>query len=237
VGHHLAPSQRLFLRNLDNSKEAACRVVGQVDSKAGGRVYGIAFLDPNPTFWGIQFRPLQESERAAGQIWLKCGGCQRSDVVYLDEVEVLVFKANSCLSRHCQGCGKMTIWKRAEQEMPWNQLTASVPSLPLRTREERKAMRVKARLAACIRHRDFGEEVTWTVDVSRTGLRFRSARHYPQGLLIQLALFYCPTGTNIFCPARIVRASQSAGESNHEYGVAYLAVHKGRPGSQTTKTQ
>jgi len=233
ASHLLAPSQRLVVRNLDNGKEAACRVVGQLAFKAAGRVYAVAFLDPNPNFWDIHFAPPQDSGRADGRVLLRCVVCQHSDAAYVDELEALVLKADSRLSRHCQGCGKLTLCRRAEQEVSGQQSTAPAPVLPSRSREGRKATRVKTRLAACIRHREFGEEVAWTVDVSRAGLRFKSAKLYPEGLLIQLALFCSRTGGNIFCPAQIVRAVKSPEESNNEYGVAYLPVYEGQPGSQT----
>jgi len=224
VSRHLAPSQRVVVRNLHNGSETACRVVGPVASNTAGRVYGIAFLVPNPIFWDIRFPP--DSVRADGWVLLKCEGCHRSHLAHLDELEALVLKANSRLSRDCKACGKLTIWRRTEQERSRRPSTGSILSPPSPKRDERKAMRVKARLAACLRHSDLGEEVTWTVDVSRAGLRLQSAKHYPPGLLIDLALFYSPTGANIFSPAQIVRAIGAAGESHNEYGVAYLPVGK-----------
>jgi hypothetical protein len=50
--------QRLILRNWGSSEEQECRVVHTQERPMGKNEVGLAFLDPTPKFWNIDFPPL-----------------------------------------------------------------------------------------------------------------------------------------------------------------------------------
>ncbi|MGB6429984.1 MAG: hypothetical protein WBF06_05330, partial [Candidatus Acidiferrales bacterium] len=62
--HTLYPEQEMILCRLDMHKEAEVRIVGKIGFQSRSYTYGVAFLDPNITFWDVEFPPLTELEKA-----------------------------------------------------------------------------------------------------------------------------------------------------------------------------
>jgi hypothetical protein len=56
-------SQRLIVTNLQTNEELACRVVRLAKAGDGGRLAGLAFLQPGPRFW--RSGPLTDSPSTA----------------------------------------------------------------------------------------------------------------------------------------------------------------------------
>ena len=77
--YKLAPDQEVIIRRPDLNREVEARVVGVTASRAGGYTYGLAFLDLRIDFWGLQFPPLTESEKAASRSLLECSRCKRRE--------------------------------------------------------------------------------------------------------------------------------------------------------------
>ncbi len=93
---------------------------------------------------------------------------------------------------------------------------------PTRTENQRKYARIRTGMAACIRHPDLGEEIVTTEDISRGGCRFRSAKHYSVGSLVDVAVPYARDGVNIFVVARIAHGHGLPDRSSQSYGLAYV---------------
>jgi hypothetical protein len=73
--HKLSPEQELLLRWPENNKETDIRIVGSLGTAQGVHTYGVAFLDPNLNFWGIEFPPVSPIESEMGLLSLACSSC------------------------------------------------------------------------------------------------------------------------------------------------------------------
>jgi hypothetical protein len=229
---NLAPGQQVTIRCYGTGIEAAARVVGQIESQPGGFLYGVQFLDPEVNPWNIKFPARDSLSPAVGRLLLQCAGCQTLELVYLDELEVEVFGANQCLSRACSVCQKDTLWKSTPHEMapaqavgesPLEPSELSVSALIPRTRNDRKHVRAKIKLKACIRHPETGEDIVECADVSRGGLCFLSQKQYAKDALIEASVPYLPGQANIFVRARIANSRSVPGETGgFKYGVEYI---------------
>ena len=237
LNRSLAVDQEVALRALPTNREAMVRVVGQVRVEAEGRIYGMAFLDPNTNLWDIYFPPRDEFDKAAGRALLECGGCHIRHVTLMNELEVQVFEANRSLSRFCERCSQQTLWVETFHEAtPERAVEAPKPPEPgkepppppprKRTKDERRHSRLRTRLKACVRHPGLGEEILYTENVSRGGICFKSRRVYFEGMRVELSIPYAEGGANIFVPARIVRTQNVPGEGVSSYGVEYLKGRK-----------
>src|SRR5260370_2242466 len=105
----------MILRRLDNDKEAEVRVVGQLGCHGESHTYGVAFLDPEMDFWGVQFPSLTEFEEEGSRVLLQCGGCSAREMVQQSDLESDVYLVNDGIVRFCKRCGSSTIWKRAAE--------------------------------------------------------------------------------------------------------------------------
>jgi hypothetical protein len=229
--HMLVPEQEISIRYLATTKEADVRVVGQIGGGSEGQYYGVEFLDPNINLWDIEFPPLSESEKAVARVLIECVRCHTRVLSYLNEFEAEVFEANQILSRSCARCTDMSLWKLATVEAPSAQVTLPLPDPGKRTQNERKEVRVGLHMKACIRTAHSGEEIVVTENVSRGGFSFKSRQRYGEGNVVEVSVPYSPGGANIFSPARIEYPEEEQAEGPTSYGVAYIPVHKGWPGS------
>jgi hypothetical protein len=114
--YRLTPEQEITIRRLDINKQAA-RVVGLVGSKAGIHTYGLALLDPNLDFWGIEFPPATEVAKEASRGLFECSGCKGREAVDLNDVEMDVYTINEGIARYCKRCGSSTVWTRASGDL------------------------------------------------------------------------------------------------------------------------
>jgi hypothetical protein len=224
----LAAEQVVRIQCRRTRKEADARIVGQIGEDSEGYYYGIELLDPDVNIWGIEFSPPAESDTAVGRFLLECLRCHRQEVAYLDVFAMEVLLAEERLSRRCQRCNDTTLWGRAASRAVEEALPGTRPAAdqqvqpPRRTRSDRKHVRVNMKIDVCIRHPQLGKEITVTENVSRGGFRFKSARQYREGSVIEFALPYLPAGGNIFAPARVVYAERFPTEGVTAYGVAYI---------------
>jgi hypothetical protein len=111
--YRFTPDEVLTLRLPDSNKEAEVRLVGQIGGEPGRYVYGVAFVDPDPHFWAMDFPPPEEFERARS-IALECSRCQVRQTVEHLEIEEDVYSVNGYVLRFCAECGTSTEWKKAE---------------------------------------------------------------------------------------------------------------------------
>jgi hypothetical protein len=237
--HKMACDQELAIRCLPTGKESEARIVGTLGEGPEGYCYGVEFLDPQVNLWDIEFPSLTLSEQATGRTLLECLGCRKREVVYLDAIEVEILETGQGLSRLCKRCSDMCFWKlvpessAGEQMAPPTQPPVS-PDIahlePTRSQNERKEVRIRAKMTACIRHRDLGEEIVTTENISRGGFTFRSRRCYGMGSLVDVALPYTHGCANIFAAGRIAHRDEQPGQGLIQYWLAYIPDHKGWPG-------
>jgi hypothetical protein len=231
INRELSSNQHVNIRCYGMDTEAEARVVGRIEKRPEGYLYGVQFLDPAVNPWNIKFPAGGPGVEAVGRLLLECGQCQRRELVYLDEMELEVFGANQCLSRLCSACQNITTWKATPQEISEE---ASGPTSPVkidtatglvpRTRNDRKYVRVRMKMKACIRHPELGEEVVECEDVSKGGICFLSQKQYARDAQIEAAVPYLAGQANIFTRARIANTRPlTDGRGLTKYGVSYVS--------------
>jgi PilZ domain-containing protein len=128
--HKLCPEQELVLRWPERNKEAEIRLVGQVGSKDGSYIYGVAFLDSSLNFWGVEFPPLTAAEIEFGLLPLVCNGCKTIEKINDTGIEADVCATNQGIIRFCQRCGCSTLWKPALRVVSQESLSPAAPQAP-----------------------------------------------------------------------------------------------------------
>lgn len=129
-----APDEVLTLRLLDSSREAEVRLVGQLGDHPHGRVYGVAFCDPDLDFWQIEFPPAPDYLPALAAVDVECCFCGEQASGRQTEIESDVFLATRLILRFCKTCGQTTSWRLATKKIvPQQQpaITSSKPQDPL----------------------------------------------------------------------------------------------------------
>jgi hypothetical protein len=116
--HKLSPEQELLLRCPERNIEAEIRVVGQIGSHNGLHTYGVAFVDPNLDFWGIEFPPVSAVEREMGFLSLACTSCKTAERIDDNSMEADICATNNGVMRFCKRCGSTTFWKPAVAMLP-----------------------------------------------------------------------------------------------------------------------
>jgi len=225
----LGPGQVITLRHLVRKSEVRARTVGQLGIQAEARVYGIAFLEPRETFWGIHFPPYSEGDDCLTRVVIECGVCTRREIVPLNEMELEVFEANDRISRSCESCHQWTFWTLANGER-----TATSPSPsdgilppaggetpPVAYARRRRYPRLRVNLKGGIVLDGEPETVVAVLDMSRGGLRFRTHQAYSVEQWVQVAAPYTLAAGNIFQPGRIVWRREHE-VPMFEYGLKYV---------------
>ena len=111
--YKLSAEQELVIRNEESNKEIEARVVGQIGSDRNTYIYGIAFLDPQMNFWGLDFPDLSETEKQATHTLLECSSCHAREMADHSDLASDVMAVNQSIMRYCQKCGLSTLWKQA----------------------------------------------------------------------------------------------------------------------------
>jgi hypothetical protein len=112
--YRFAPDEVLTLRMPASTKEAVVRLVGQIGGEPGRYVYGLAFVDPDPHFWPMEFPSPDLFEPAGYSIVLACSFCHARQNVEQHEIEEDVYSVNGNILRYCEPCGASTPWKKAQ---------------------------------------------------------------------------------------------------------------------------
>jgi len=239
--YKLSPEQELIIRPLETNKEAEVRVVGQLGSQGESYTYGVAFLNQNIDFWGIEFPPVSQSEKVANCVSLQCASCGTRETVVQSDLESDVYLVNEGIVRYCKACGNSTFWKRADDAIEGQAAAQSIEEKPgpsessatesvdspadlkpsLRAENRRKHVRTKVNFKGCVRSFAFGDDIVTCEDISRGGLRFKSRKQYAVKTDIEIAAPYSPGSPNIFVRGQIVRVEEVPGEKSFRYGVAY----------------
>lgn len=191
------------------------RILGQLGIRNGGPVYGIAFAEDAPDFWGIFFPPAEAAEDAAARVLLRCVGCSRQRIFALNEIELRVFEANQRLTHPCETCSKVATWARVPDGSSVDG-TGVAPGP-----QDRQHQRMKVKMMACIQEPGRPVDVVQVLDVSRGGVSFRSQQNYEPDSWINIAAPYTPGTANIFVAGRVARRERTE-DGHFEYGVQYV---------------
>jgi hypothetical protein len=111
--YRFTPDEILTLRLPDSAKEAVVRLVGQIGGEPGRYVYGLAFVEPDPNFWPMEFPPPESFEAVSRAILFECSFCQARQNVEEDDIEADVYSVLGNVLRFCAACGTSTPWKKA----------------------------------------------------------------------------------------------------------------------------
>ena len=111
--YKLSAEQELVIRSEESNKEIEARVVGQIGSDGDTYIYGVAFLDAQINFWGLDFPDLSDTEKQATQTLLECASCHAREMADHSDLASDVMAVNESIVRYCQKCGSSTMWKRA----------------------------------------------------------------------------------------------------------------------------
>ena len=114
--YRFSPDELLTLRLPDSTKEAEIRLVGQIGGEPGRYIYGVAFVDPDPHFWPMEFPPPEPFESVSLQLLLECSLCQARQNIEQHEIEEDVYSVNGNILRLCEICGTSTPWRKAQDE-------------------------------------------------------------------------------------------------------------------------
>jgi hypothetical protein len=112
--YRFTPDELLTLRLPDSGKQAVVRLVGQIGEEPGRYVYGLAFVEPDPDFWPMEFPPPESFEQASVCLALECSLCQSHQSVEQHEIEEDVYSVNGNILRHCESCGTSTPWRKVQ---------------------------------------------------------------------------------------------------------------------------
>jgi hypothetical protein len=114
--YRFTPDELMTLRLPGSRKQAVVRLVGQIGGEPGRYVYGLAFVEPDPNFWPMEFPPPESFEPASLCLMLECSLCQSHQNVEQHEIEEDVYSVNGNILRYCESCGTSTPWRKAEDQ-------------------------------------------------------------------------------------------------------------------------
>ena len=122
-----APDEVLTIRLLESGREADIRLVGQLGEHPNGKVYGVAFCDPDLDFWQMEFPPAPEYLPALAVVDLECCFCGEISSGRQTEIESDVFLATRLVLRFCKTCGQTTSWRLATKKAAPQPTAAVLP--------------------------------------------------------------------------------------------------------------
>jgi hypothetical protein len=100
----LEANQEISLRF--GNKQTLARVVGQTGVGEFSHYYGLVFLQDDPRFWGVSF-PSPTSSRHP--LVMQCSRCTNKLTCHMNEVEVLVLRANGQVKFPCTQCDEKNL--------------------------------------------------------------------------------------------------------------------------------
>ena len=222
----LDTAEEISICRVGQGRDALARVVGLIGQESDGHVYGIALSDPTATPWDVELAQFPQVDLPEAEYYLECAACLTPAHIFLDSIQVKVFEARHLITLLCRECNKWTVWGLASQQTRSERVTepnqTQVAEPTPRAENRRKHGRISTNLLAYVRSAGaMLGEVVRVKDVSRGGFRFQSPNHYPEGLLLRVAMPYTPNASNVFVPARIMWRHELRRLKRYEYGIAY----------------
>ena len=233
--HKLGVEQELIVIQQECNREAEIRVVGRIGSEDGLHTYGVAFLDPDIDFWGVEFGSPTDAGASEPCMVLQCNMCGRREVISPDALESEIYAVHDGLLRDCKQCHRSTLWKRTSREVPGNldmpeavavsaELTPPLKPIPppAASRNRRKHMRINVNFAGRVSNHGFEDDIVVCENISLGGLCFKSSRFYQKTTAIEVAAPFAHGSPDIPVSARIVYVMELPEEKMFRYGAQYL---------------
>jgi len=233
--HKLGVEQELIVIQQECNREAEIRVVGRIGSEDGLHTYGVAFLDPDIDFWGVEFGSPTDAGASEPCMVLQCNMCGRREAISPDALESEIYAVHDGLLRDCKQCHRSTLWKRTSREVPGNldmpeavavsaELTPPLEPIPppAASRNRRKHMRINVNFAGRVSNHGFEDDIVVCENISLGGLCFKSSRFYQKTTAIEVAAPYAHGSPDIPVSARIVYVTELPEEKMFRYGAQYL---------------
>ena len=222
-----------LVRKLPNGaqRKTEARVVVREQDTAEGPAYGIAFLDPETDFWGIEFPSRAESDEAIVRLVVECTHCHSQELAYLNGRELKEFETDRLFARQCRMCEAPTIWKQPNEALarqrPASDTQRAITEAVLAgaASNAREIPRYDTRLTACVRV-GTEDEMAVCENVSHQGIAFRSRKKYEAGSQVEIAVPFTAGTANVFIPAVIVHSRPLASAGLHRHGAKYLHKDK-----------
>jgi hypothetical protein len=229
----LNPTQTIQLQRRSPSeahRRAEVRVVGEFGRLEDGKLYGVEIVDPGVDLWGVDFPAITDGPEAMARMLVECSYCHTREVVHMTEMELRAFETNRGIARHCKTCGVPSIWiqtahedeKKLSGKARGRRAVETEKPVPgSGEQRDRRRMRLRTRLTACIRQSGFDDELAVCEDISPVGVCFRSKRRYDANAPIDISVPYSPQAGNIFLPARIIYSEEIPKAGLFRHGAEY----------------
>jgi hypothetical protein len=202
-----------------HEKAVVGHIVGQTGFTKSGNVYAVSIPEDPSKLWGINFPELSETDRLELNCVLGCSQCNVKAVVQLSAVEHELLTMSERVGRHCTTCKSISVWKRVPNSVD---LAGAAPDDKKHgAANRRRNSRVSVKLWGYIVEGG-NEDSVPIVDMSRTGIRFRSATKYEPEQVVQVAVAYMAGTANIFVPGKVVWRS-GEGNPEYEYGLRFMS--------------
>lgn len=231
--HKLAIQQELLIVQRERDSETPVRVVGQVGANGNFYIYGVAFLETDIDFWGIDFAPAPEATTSDLCPVLECGVCGTRESAGPGELETGMYESRDGALRYCERCGSPTSWKFAltknpeQSGLPVSEAPRPAVERPLRNR--RRHLRAKAGFSVLVRVRGQAE-VVFCENISLGGLCFQSSHRYVEKARVEVAAAHSSGTTCILVPAEIVYVQEVPEKNTFRYGAQYVPTASERSG-------
>lgn len=253
VSQPLAAGQLLRLVNPLSHEEANFRVAGPVTVPVNGggvfsllgplaretperREFGAESVDTQANFWGVFFPPLPSNVAADWTVTLECRSCGRVQALALSMAEADALEGSAGVSWPCDACHTVTLWGypgKERQVAPHPTGDGAVAAAGEAGGQERRG---SLHLPVLIRRSNDEVEQTESVDSSKSGFSFSSAKDYEIGEDVSVACPYAPGAPTSEVRAQIARRQDVRGSNCRIFGVRYASpeIPQGRLASIET---
>ena len=191
----------------------------------GFRAIGLELVEAEGDLWAAGLpAPPPVAEEVITQTWLECQRCHQKDEIPLPEVPGEFISEGLVIGRNCGKCRATTPWGHTQPDAPAEASPAQQPASGAGAKheaEQRSKGRATIRMPIKVIKRYYGyelEDVGETINISRTGVYFRTKKTYEKGENVQVVLPYNEGDIAIRVFAKVVRQDQLVG--TWERGVA-----------------
>lgn len=207
----------IHLTNIKSKLGGNCRVVWiNTLARDGWHDVGLELIETEGNIWGKEFAKAKpEAPPAIAQAYLQCQRCRQSQLTPVPEAEDEFVSDGFTITRPCERCKATTVWAFTP---------VAVETPETRGRDQRRSGRAPIKMKIKVIRTSYGsqlEDVCETVNVSRGGACFLTARNYAIGEELQIVMPYDEgdVAIPIPIPARVVRNLGDMGGYYHAVAV------------------
>jgi PilZ domain-containing protein len=201
--------------NLSNEISGTFRAVWvNTQVKDGFYQMGLEVIEAAGNIWGIFFPPEDPAiDEPTAQAWLECKNCHQKLLGQIPQAEVEHLVVGVVVARQCDRCRATTTWQLTIED---EHADAAVEKAP-RTKT-RAALRVSIKVMREVEGA-MVEDVCETLNVSRNGAYFLTAKNYEVGESLKIILPYKKGDATRPASAIVTRQDQVEGPFNHGVGI------------------